>query len=88
MNSVTLNHTPVGDERPAPNAMSRLQQIRVPTLVVWGDLDFEHIQKRSAQIAATVPGAEAFPMAGTAHLPNLEEPKAFVARLKKFLDRA
>jgi pimeloyl-ACP methyl ester carboxylesterase len=88
MNSVTLNHAPIGDERPAPNAMSRLQQIKVPTLVVWGDLDFEHIQKRSAQIAATIPGAEAFPMPGTAHLPNLEQPKPFITRLRAFLGAA
>jgi len=54
----------------------------------WGDLDFEHIQRRSAEIAATAPKGEAFLIAGTAHLPNLEQPDLFNDRLRAFLDKA
>ena len=39
--------------------------------------------------ARELPGtvAAGFPMPGTAHLPNLEQPKTFIARLKQFLAR-
>jgi pimeloyl-ACP methyl ester carboxylesterase len=87
MNGTALRHPPVGDERPPPKAMSRLQQITLPTLVVWGDLDFAHIQQRSAQIVQRIRGAEGFIMEGTAHLPNLEQPAKFAQRLRKFLER-
>lgn len=85
MNGVALHHPEIGDERRPPAAMPRLGQLAMPTLVVWGDLDFEHIQRRSAEIAATAPKGEAFLMAGTAHLPNLEQPDVFNARLRQFL---
>jgi pimeloyl-ACP methyl ester carboxylesterase len=87
MNSIALHHPEIGEERPQPAAMPRLGQLAMPVLVVWGDLDFEHIQRRSAEIAATVPKGEAFLMPGTAHLPNLERPDVFGVRLSRFLDR-
>ena len=87
MNGTALRHAPVGEERPPPNALSRLQQIKVPTLVIWGDLDFAHIQQRSAQIVQRIAGSEGFLMHGTAHLPNLEAPSAFVELLRSFLER-
>jgi pimeloyl-ACP methyl ester carboxylesterase len=86
MNSIALHHPEIGEERSRPAAMPRLGQLAMPTLVIWGDLDFEHIQRRSAEIAATAPKGEAFLMAGTAHLPNLEEPDVFNDRLRQFLD--
>jgi pimeloyl-ACP methyl ester carboxylesterase len=85
MNGVTLHHPEIGEERKIPAAYPRLGQLAMPVLVVWGDLDFEHIQRRSAHIAATAPKAQSFLMPGTAHLPNLEQPAAFIARLKGFL---
>lgn len=85
MNEVTLHHPEIGDERKMPPAMPRLGQLTMPVLTVWGDLDFEHIQRRSAQVAAGVPKGEGFLISGTAHFPNLEQPAAFTARLKQFL---
>lgn len=87
MNGVALHHPEVGEERRPPPAMSRISQLSMPTLVIWGDLDFEHIQRRSASIAATAPRGESFLMPGTAHLPNLEQPDLFNRRLKAFLER-
>lgn len=87
MNSIALHHEEVGEERKTSPAMPRIGQLSMPTLVVWGDLDFEHIQRRSADIAAAAPKGEAFLIPDTAHLPNLEQPEMFGARLRQFLDR-
>lgn len=87
MNGIALSHEEIGEERKSPPAMPRLGQLTMPTLVVWGDLDFEHIQRRSGEIAATAPNGEAFMIPDTAHFPNLEQPKMFVDRLRQFLDR-
>jgi len=87
MNGIALHHPEIGEERARPAAMPRLGQLKMPTLVAWGDLDFEHIQRRSAEIAATVEKGEAFLVEGTAHLPNLEKPDLFNERLRQFLDR-
>jgi pimeloyl-ACP methyl ester carboxylesterase len=85
MNGVTLHHPEIGEERRMPAAFPRLGQLAMPVLVVWGDLDFEHIQRRSAHIAATAPDARSLLMPGTAHLPNLEQPAVFIAKLTGFL---
>lgn len=87
MNGIALAQDEVGEERKSPPAMPRMGQLSMPTLVIWGDLDFEHIQRRSAEIAATAPKGEAFLIPDTAHLPNLEQPKMFGDRLRQFLDR-
>lgn len=87
MNGIALAQDDVGEERKSPPAMPRIGQLTMPTLVIWGDLDFEHIQRRSAEIAATAPKGQAFLMPDTAHLPNLEQPKMFGDRLRQFLDR-
>jgi len=87
MNGIALHHDEVGEERKSPPAMPRIAQLSMPTLVIWGDLDFEHIQRRSAEIASTAPKGEAFLIPDTAHLPNLEQPKMFGDRLRQFLDR-
>ncbi|MBM3533354.1 MAG: alpha/beta hydrolase [Alphaproteobacteria bacterium] len=84
MNAIALHHPEI-EERPRPPAMPRLGQLNMPTLVIWGNLDFEHIQRRSAEIAATVEKGEAFLVEGTAHLPMLEKPDVFNARLSRFL---
>jgi pimeloyl-ACP methyl ester carboxylesterase len=87
MNSIALHHPEI-EERPRPAAMPRIGQLKMPILVIWGDLDFEHIQRRSAEIAATVEKGEAFLVEGTAHLPNLEKPDLFNDRLRHFLEKA
>ena len=87
MNGIALHQDEVGEERKSPPAMPRIGQLSMPTLVIWGDLDFEHIQRRSAEIAATAPRGEAFLIPDTAHLPNLEQPKMFGDRLRQFLER-
>jgi pimeloyl-ACP methyl ester carboxylesterase len=68
-------------------AHDRLGEIAVPALVIWGDLDFPHIQARSRHVAAAIPGAAGHELAGTAHLPSLERPDEITALIAAFIGR-
>jgi pimeloyl-ACP methyl ester carboxylesterase len=58
----------------------------VPTLVVWGDLDFPHIAQRCRYLAVQMPRVTTNPMQDTAHLPSLEHPAQFDRALLAFLE--
>lgn len=86
MNGIALRAQPLGTEvAPAP-AVDRLPQIRVPTLLLWGDLDFPHLQARCRAMAAHLPNVRSEVLPGTAHLPNLEQPERFNRALLAFCE--
>lgn len=86
MNGIALRAVPLGTEEPASPAWPRLAEIAAPALVVVGDLDFPHVRERAAHLASVLPqAAPLHVMSGTAHLPNLERPDEFAARLADFL---
>lgn len=87
MNGNALRSEPRGTAIEPPSAIERLRQIRQPTLVIWGDLDFPEVQQRCRELAATLPDARAHELAGTAHLPNLEQPLEFNRLLQEFVSR-
>jgi len=62
----------------------RLEQVRVPTLVIVGENDL--FQRDHADLlAARVPGARLVVVPGGTHIVNLSSPKAFQAAVKPFL---
>jgi len=77
MNEIALRSERRGVEIESPPAFTRLSAVAAPTLLIWGDLDFPHVIERCRRVAAQVPCARAEPMAGTAHLPSLEQPERF-----------
>ena len=85
MNGVALRAPQVGEETPPPPAWPRLGEIAVPTLLVWGDLDFPHAQERCQTMSELIPDARGQVMPGTAHLPSFEDPESFSALLTEFL---
>jgi pimeloyl-ACP methyl ester carboxylesterase len=85
MNGRALRAASPGDERVLPQAWHRLSLLRLPTLVVWGDLDFPHLQARMRNIVVQVPKATSALIEGTAHLPNLERPEPFDRAVLDFL---
>ncbi|MCP3140169.1 alpha/beta fold hydrolase [Pyxidicoccus xibeiensis] len=87
MNGIALRAPSPGVEREPPPALPRLGELRVPTRVVCGDLDVPHLQERCALLARGIPGADLRVMAGCAHLPNLEQPRAFALRVRELLER-
>jgi pimeloyl-ACP methyl ester carboxylesterase len=85
MNEIALRAEVRGEAIPPPPAWNRVGEIRVPTLVVWGDLDFPDLVRRCEGLARRIPGAQALLLRNAAHLPNLEHPDAFNRALLAFL---
>ena len=88
MNIIPLKSPSPGKDEAAKDSFKRLKQIEAPTLLIWGDLDFPHLQERCALLGKRIKGAQSALMPGTAHLPNLEQPKKFNALLDAFLKDA
>lgn len=63
----------------------RLDQVRVPTLVISGDLDAVVPAALSRQVASAIPGAQFILMRGALHHPMDEQPEAFQRVLLEFL---
>lgn len=87
MNAKALAHPPLTRETPCADATGALSSIGVPALVVWGPLDFPHIQERSRGLAQALPAGRPMVMEGCAHLPMLEQPSAFNLALGAFFER-
>lgn len=69
---------------PARNAIDRLDQVRVPTLVLIGELDT--LQREPAELLGKrIPGARLVVIPGGGHLLNLTSPREFEATVSAFL---
>ncbi|MFH8747363.1 alpha/beta fold hydrolase [Streptomyces rimosus] len=66
-------------------AYERLAEIRVPTLVLDGDLDCSDISANAHAITLAVPGAQRVRIPGAAHMVNLENTPHFDHALHAFL---
>src|SRR5574341_617375 len=66
---------------------SRAQAIRVPALVIYGDLDTQFLIDGSNGLAATIPGAETAVIPQAGHQPQWERPDLYNAALGAFLNR-
>jgi pimeloyl-ACP methyl ester carboxylesterase len=64
-----------------------LPSIRVPALVLAGAGDEPFLQSTS-YMAAKIPGAEKVIVQGAGHAANIDQPAAFNAAVRSFLDRA
>lgn len=63
-----------------------LPQIGVPTLVIVGSLDEYTPVADAALLHHQIPGSQLAVIEGAGHLPNLEDPEAFNAVVRAFLD--
>jgi pimeloyl-ACP methyl ester carboxylesterase len=78
------------DEHPEPRtltppAVGRLAEIKVPTLVIVGDIDESVIMPMADKMATDIPGAKKVIFPGVAHMVNMEKPKEFNQILLDFL---
>ncbi len=87
MHGRALRAAPMGASLDDVAAYSRLREFTAPALVLWGDLDFPHIQERARRVAGMLPQGEACESAGAAHLPNLDHPADITARIATFIRR-
>lgn len=74
-------------QRMEPPASERLPELRVPTLIVAGDLDQPDILRIAEKLVMEVPGARRVNLHGTAHLPSMEQPERFNAIMRGFLEQ-
>ncbi len=70
-----------------PLAIARLEEIRVPTLIIVGELDDPNPLAVADIIATRVPGAMKVTINGSGHLLNLERPAEFNKLVLDFLGR-
>jgi len=85
MNLVALNAS-AGEELPSGvSAAGRLEEVRVPALVLVGDLDTPQTLEAADALARGIPGARLEVIKGTAHLPNMERPEEFNRLVLEFL---
>lgn len=68
-----------------PPAMPRLEQIKVPTLVLVGDLDDDSEMEIAELLTTRINNAQRAIIPGTAHLPNMEKPEEFNSLVLEFL---
>jgi len=71
--------------RERPDANPGLTAVAVPTLVLVGRDDTLTPPTKSEELASRVPNARLVVIAGAGHLSNLEQPGAFNAALRSFL---
>jgi pimeloyl-ACP methyl ester carboxylesterase len=76
---------PNRDARIAP--VGPLDEIRVPTLVVSGDLDVRGYRDIARELARAIPTADLVRIPDAGHMLPLEAPETFNAVLSGFLDR-
>ena len=71
---------------PPQTAMSRLESVKTPTLVLIGERD-EYQREPAELLAARIPGARIVRVPGGGHLLNLTSPKEFQEAVSPFLAR-
>ncbi|HEX8599201.1 MAG TPA: alpha/beta fold hydrolase [Chloroflexia bacterium] len=76
---------PPPDARLEPPAVERLDEIRVPTLLIVGALDHPEILRGVDLLATEIEGARKVVLPDSAHLPNMERPEEFNRAVLGFL---
>ncbi|GHO62536.1 hydrolase [Ktedonobacter sp. SOSP1-52] len=75
----------VSEQELQPPAVERLEEIRVPTLIIVGDLDDRNILAGSHYMTTHIQRARKATISGTAHFPNMEQPAEFNRLVLAFL---
>ena len=81
---IWLHDTPL--QAIVPPAADRLNELRVPTLVVVGERDLSDFQRIADTLATEIDGARKVVLRGAGHISNMERPVEFNAVVLKFLD--
>jgi pimeloyl-ACP methyl ester carboxylesterase len=68
-----------------PKLKHRLHRIKVPTLLVWGENDGIVTPAYGEAFRKLIPDARLAVIPQAGHLPQIEQPQAFLAELRRFL---
>ena len=60
----------------------------MPTLLIWGDHDRMFPKEHALAYQELIPGAKVVIVPKCGHVPQIEQPDAFVAALRNFFRRA
>ncbi|MDQ8032651.1 MAG: alpha/beta hydrolase [Bordetella sp.] len=74
-----------GTDMDAEPAWPQLGKLEAPTLAIWGEYDFPHIQARARALVQGLPRAQGHALRQAAHLPGLEQPAESAALITGFL---
>ncbi|SFK73836.1 alpha/beta fold hydrolase [Caulobacter sp. UNC279MFTsu5.1] len=69
-----------------PEVMGRLGEIKVPTLIVTGEVDIPDVHAHAGALEALIPGARRVIVPNSGHFLYLEQPKAFTELITTFVD--
>jgi len=79
----------IADSQPVnpltPAAVTRLEAVQCPALIVAGSLDHPEVLRAADEMAARIPDSKKVIMEGCAHVPSFEQPKVFLSHLLNFL---
>jgi pimeloyl-ACP methyl ester carboxylesterase len=78
----------VVNERSLARDRTRYREIRVPTLVLWGESDGVTPLPQGEEIAGLIPGSTWVALPGVGHIPSIEATDRFNAELVAWLTRA
>lgn len=67
--------------------VGKLDRLKTPTLVVYGELDQATPPALNQLIAARAPNVRVLVLAGCGHCPPLEQPSTFLAAIRAFLEK-
>lgn len=87
MHAIVLKSPRVRTDTDVVPNFHRLSEISAPSLILWGNLDFPHIQDRCRHLVAAMPNASGQEMSDAAHLPSLERPREVTRRLVEFISQ-
>jgi len=73
--------------RPTPPAVSRLHEIRVPTLILTGDADIPDVHAHAGVIESGIPHSRRVVVRDTGHLMYMEKPEEFSRMVIQFLEQ-
>jgi pimeloyl-ACP methyl ester carboxylesterase len=68
-----------------PTAITQLESVHCPTLVIAGALDHPEVLRAADEMARRIPNAKKTMIASAGHVPSYEQPDAFVKLLLDFL---
>jgi pimeloyl-ACP methyl ester carboxylesterase len=69
-----------------PSLRERLEAVRMPVLVLWGESDRIVDPEYGRAFAAAIPGARFELLTGTGHVPQVETPELLVSKISGFVD--
>jgi len=73
---------------PQPPAFTKLDQIRIPTILIVGDQDVKGMQTMTQRLHELIPGSKLSVIRGADHIVNMSRPKEFNSIVSFFLEKS